>query len=97
MRRVGADITMLPEMSRRHFRHAGVGPVDFAAPRPARLLGLVRVKDRSVGPATRAFTEFIRKATGAASEKPAILNGGADGLGPAGRRKARAQGVACAR
>jgi LysR family hydrogen peroxide-inducible transcriptional activator len=69
----GAGVTLLPEMARRHYQHAGVGLVDFAPPRPTRTIGLVRAKDHFVTPAARAFIEHLRKSCGApASGTPAV-------------------------
>ncbi len=61
----GAGVTLLPEMARGHYRHSGVGLLDFAPPRPTRTIGLVRVKDQFLTPAARAFIDHLRKACGA--------------------------------
>jgi len=60
----GAGVTLLPEMARAHYRHSGVGLLEFAPPRPTRTIGLVRAKDQFMTPAVRAFIEHLRKTCG---------------------------------
>lgn len=60
----GAGVTLLPETARRHYRRAGVGLLEFAPPEPTRTIGLVRLKDKFVTPATRALIEVLRRLWG---------------------------------
>ena len=55
-----AGVTLLPEMSRRHDRHAGVGLLDFLPPRPIRTIGVVKAKDKFQTEAARAFLSVLR-------------------------------------
>jgi len=56
----GAGVTLLPEMSRRHYRHAGVRLLDFLAPQPTRTIGVVRAKDKFQTEAARAFLGVLK-------------------------------------
>lgn len=58
----GNGVTLLPEMARPHYQHAGVRLIDFAPPSPTRTLGMVRVKGKFLTPSTRVFMEYVRKA-----------------------------------
>jgi LysR family hydrogen peroxide-inducible transcriptional activator len=71
----GAGVTLLPEMARGHYRHVGVGLMEFAPPRPTRTIGLVRAKEKFVTPAVRAFVDHLRKACGPAALRPHGRNG----------------------
>ena len=73
----GAGVTLLPEMARGHYRHAGVGLMEFVPPPPTRTIGLVRAKDKFVTPAVRTFVEYIRKACAPAALRPARGRNGA--------------------
>jgi LysR family hydrogen peroxide-inducible transcriptional activator len=55
----GAGVTLLPEMARRHYRHAGVRLLDFLPPQPARTIGVVRAKDKFQTEAARAFLDAL--------------------------------------
>jgi LysR family hydrogen peroxide-inducible transcriptional activator len=56
----GAGITLLPEMARAHYRHAGVGLVELGPPQPTRTVGVVRVKHKFLTPAMQAFIEVLK-------------------------------------
>jgi DNA-binding transcriptional LysR family regulator len=56
----GAGVTLLPEMSRRHYRHAGVRLLEFLAPLPARTIGVVKAKDKFQTEAARAFLRILK-------------------------------------
>jgi LysR family hydrogen peroxide-inducible transcriptional activator len=58
----GAGVTLLPEMARRHYRHAGVHLLDFLPPQPARTIGVVRAKDKFQAKAARAFINVLKRA-----------------------------------
>jgi LysR family hydrogen peroxide-inducible transcriptional activator len=58
----GAGVTLLPEMARRHYRHAGVHLLDFLPPQPARTIGVVRAKDKFQTEAARAFINVLKRA-----------------------------------
>jgi LysR family transcriptional regulator, hydrogen peroxide-inducible genes activator len=66
----GAGVTLLPEMARRHYQHSGVGLLDFVPPCPTRTIGLVRVKDQFLTPATRVFIEHLRRTCAGACSSP---------------------------
>ncbi len=57
----GAGVTLLPEMSRSHYRHAGVRLLEFAPPEPVRTIGAVRLKGKFLMPATKAFVEVMQE------------------------------------
>ncbi|MBZ5565119.1 MAG: LysR family transcriptional regulator [Acidobacteriia bacterium] len=57
----GAGITLLPEMSRAHYRHAGVRLLEFAPPEPTRTIGTVRLKGKYLTRATKAFVEVLKE------------------------------------
>jgi len=87
----GAGVTLLPEMAREHYRHSGVGLLDFAPPRPTRTIGLVRVKEQFVTAAVRAFIDHLRKTCGTQSTLvPAVA--GSPAASPSSRR-ARSAGT----
>lgn len=56
----GAGVTLLPEMARRHYRHAGVRMLDFLPPQPARTIGVVRAKNKFQTEAARAFLDALK-------------------------------------
>ncbi|MGD0225337.1 MAG: LysR substrate-binding domain-containing protein [Terriglobia bacterium] len=58
----GAGVTLLPEMSRRHYRHAGVRLLEFLEPQPTRTIGVVKAKDKFQTEAARAFLSVLREA-----------------------------------
>jgi LysR family transcriptional regulator, hydrogen peroxide-inducible genes activator len=58
----GAGITLLPKMACRHYRRAGVRLLEFAPPVPSRRIGIVRLKDKFLTPATQAFIDTLRRA-----------------------------------
>lgn len=57
----GAGVTLLPELSRRHFRHAGVRLLDFQAPQPTRTIGVVKAKDKFQTEAARTFLGVLKE------------------------------------
>jgi LysR family transcriptional regulator, hydrogen peroxide-inducible genes activator len=60
----GTGVTLLPEMSRRHYRHAGVRLLDFLAPQPTRTVAVVKAKDKFQTEAARAFLGVLRVTCG---------------------------------
>jgi LysR family hydrogen peroxide-inducible transcriptional activator len=58
----GAGVTLLPEMARRRYRHAGVRLLDFLPPQPARTIGVVKAKNKFQTEATRAFIDVLKRA-----------------------------------
>jgi LysR family transcriptional regulator, hydrogen peroxide-inducible genes activator len=58
----GAGVTLLPEIARRHFRHAGVRLLEFLPPQPRRTIGVVRAKDKFQTEAARAFMAVLKQA-----------------------------------
>jgi LysR family hydrogen peroxide-inducible transcriptional activator len=57
----GTGITLLPEMARGHYLHAGIGLVEFAPPKPTRTIGVVRPKGKFLTGAARVFIETLRR------------------------------------
>ncbi len=58
----GAGVTLLPEMTRAHYRHAAVRLLDFAPPVPVRTIGTVRLRGKFLTRATKAFMEVLKEA-----------------------------------
>jgi LysR family hydrogen peroxide-inducible transcriptional activator len=56
----GAGVTLLPEMARRRYRHAGVRLLDFLPPQPTRTIGVVRARDKFQTEAARAFLDVLK-------------------------------------
>lgn len=58
----GAGITLLPEMACEEYRHRRIGLLDFLPPQPARTIGIVRAKGKSLTTAARAFLQVLKEA-----------------------------------
>ncbi len=56
----GAGVTLLPEMSRWHYRHAGVRLLEFREPQPARTIGVVKAKEKFQTEAARVFLSVLK-------------------------------------
>jgi LysR family hydrogen peroxide-inducible transcriptional activator len=54
-------VTLLPQMARQHYRQANLKLLEFYPPRPARQVGVVRLRGRFVTPAAAAFLETMRR------------------------------------
>jgi LysR family transcriptional regulator, hydrogen peroxide-inducible genes activator len=90
----GAGVTLLPEMARRHYRHAGIRLVEFARPRPARALSLVRVKDKFVSPAVQAFADYLGAECDSVCAE-SVRATASDDARRNGRGKEQARGASC--
>lgn len=55
----GAGVTLLPEMARQRYRNEEAGLIEFAPPRPARTIGIVRAKGKFLTPAAKVFIEAL--------------------------------------
>jgi len=59
-----AGVTLLPEMSRRHYRHARVRLLDFLAPQPMHTISVVKAKDKFQTEAARTFLRVLKGTSG---------------------------------
>ncbi len=56
----GAGVTLLPEMASQRYRnYEDAGLIEFAAPQPARTIGIVRAKGKYLTPPAKVFIEAL--------------------------------------
>ena len=83
----GAGVTLLPEMARRQYQHAGVRLIDLAPPSPTRTLGMARAKEKFLTPSTRVFMDYVRECCRRKSGRGDTRISSGTPLEPVGRRR----------